>query len=743
MFIGDNATGKTSILCAIRTLLYELFPYISTNKYGKNIAKGSFYGVDRAIKWSDVYAIIDSNNLYKNLWPCKINASSNEYMWSVIRRNRKGGCKLTGAKPAIKYLDSLLDAIHESRNADAQFHRPILPLIAYYGTERSEFYNGRRFDRQHHPWDGYKACLNQKISISSFKEWFVELQRLSKYEDTAQTYLPLLQLFKRKLCSCFTEERIVDLYYEDKIYNTDSEKNELIDDIVIVKVNEEGNKERVLMSSLSAGYRIMLAFISDLIMRCITLNEHLGDQVVAETPGLVLIDEIDMHLHPLWQRHIVADLMRCFPKIQFITTTHSPFIVQSLHADQIINLQKNQLDDVYITKDPSTLNVNESSRLMGVVSPYGSKEAERRSIEVQLYNLLQQEQPDKDELRTLVKAYKENNNVDPYFEAHLSYEEKQKFNNLEYRAKIMRPLSIPNQPEGFEYSPANGRNALSQQIGYHCSYCETHLDERNIEIEHIIPQNGGASPHTDKWYNFLLSCGGCNKAKNRRAYDITRCNLSTFVLPHIDDTFHLIDYNQTTRIPCPKNNLSKREKGRVEKTLKMLKYVASNDINEWTDIATFDEFAVNRIDAFEIAERKRKKYEKAKIEHNDEECRDIVTDLIKFAQKDNWSAYVYVFNDILEVREQLLQCIKGTDLKYFEDLSPHERDEYNKYKYYRYYLQITITELETTQLSESDKQRELKEARAVKAEIEQMSTISKEQKIELLTHIQTILEILK
>lgn len=307
----------------------------------------------------------------------------------------------------------------------------------------------------------------------------------------------------------------------------------------------------------------------------------------------------------------------------------------------------------------------------------------------------------------------------------------------------MRPIILPNKPDGFVYSPEEGRSALSKYIGYMCSYCETHLDERNLELEHIIPKNGGESIHTDKWYNFLLSCGGCNKAKNRRAFDITRQNLKTFVLPHIDDTFHMIDYVADTKVPKPKNNLSEEDKKRVNKTLQMLKFSKDANIENWTDLTKFNEFAVNRIEAFANAERKRKKYEKAINERNEEECLDIIKDLVVFAQKDNWGAYLRIFEDLPKVKEQLLHCINGTDLKYFEDLSQQERDEYNKYKYYRYYLQITITELQSMQLSKSDKQRELKEARAIKAEIKQMSTISKEQKIELLTHIQTILEILK
>lgn len=58
---------------------------------------------------------------------------------------------------------------------------------------------------------------------------------------------------------------------------------------------------------------------------------------IRKTPGVVLIDEVDLYLHPNWQRHILNDLQEAFPMIQFIVSTHSPFIVQSLQANQLVS----------------------------------------------------------------------------------------------------------------------------------------------------------------------------------------------------------------------------------------------------------------------------------------------------------------------------------------------------------------------------------------------------------------------
>jgi predicted ATP-binding protein involved in virulence len=90
------------------------------------------------------------------------------------------------------------------------------------------------------------------------------------------------------------------------------------------------------------------------------LNPHLGKDVVKLTPGIVLIDELDTYLHPTWQRRIVDALKKAFPRIQFVITTHSPFIIQSLHEHELIKLTKNNDPSKTITIDevPTELFVN-------------------------------------------------------------------------------------------------------------------------------------------------------------------------------------------------------------------------------------------------------------------------------------------------------------------------------------------------------------------------------------------------
>ncbi len=93
-----------------------------------------------------------------------------------------------------------------------------------------------------------------------------------------------------------------------------------------------------LFSNLSDGQRIMLTLVGDLARRAATLNPHLGIAAARETPGVVLIDELDLHLHPKWQRRIVKDLKLTFPSLQFIATTHSPQLIGEVLPEEIRRL---------------------------------------------------------------------------------------------------------------------------------------------------------------------------------------------------------------------------------------------------------------------------------------------------------------------------------------------------------------------------------------------------------------------
>lgn len=192
-----------------------------------------------------------------------------------------------------------------------------LPVIAYYGTGRlwrrlraSE----KKIRTPESRLKGYADCLNPASDQKAFFRWFKtnELAALQKSE-------------KRHVLEAVRESVIAMIPDSLRVY-WDIDWDELR-----VNYNAAGKERSVPFAHLSDGYRNMAGMIADIAYRMATLNPHLQSGAIRETPGIVLIDEIDLHLHPNWQREVLGRLTSTFPKVQFVATTHSPFIIQSLH----------------------------------------------------------------------------------------------------------------------------------------------------------------------------------------------------------------------------------------------------------------------------------------------------------------------------------------------------------------------------------------------------------------------------
>jgi len=129
----------------------------------------------------------------------------------------------------------------------------------------------------------------------------------------------------------------------------------------------------VAFDQLSAGFKAIIAMIADIAWRAITLNPHLEEKVALETPGIVLIDELDLHLHPAWQHKILEILQNSFPKIQFIVTTHSPLILSTADPSWIRILTDDDKPE-RISHSRGLDSNNVLKRIMGTNSRYHKTE---------------------------------------------------------------------------------------------------------------------------------------------------------------------------------------------------------------------------------------------------------------------------------------------------------------------------------------------------------------------------------
>jgi predicted ATP-binding protein involved in virulence len=96
---------------------------------------------------------------------------------------------------------------------------------------------------------------------------------------------------------------------------------------------------------LSDGFHLYLALVADIARRAVMLNEQDGGDAFALVEGVVLIDEIDLHLYPRWQRVVLDGLMTVFPRLQFIVTTHSPQVLSSAENRQVRHLVDGKIQE--------------------------------------------------------------------------------------------------------------------------------------------------------------------------------------------------------------------------------------------------------------------------------------------------------------------------------------------------------------------------------------------------------------
>lgn len=312
VLIGDNGTGKTAVLDGLAIALGSFL--------------SGFNGVhSRHIRRDEVHrktflqgGLTDIQLQYPVKISCLGTVDGKEIAWSRALNGKHGATTSKEAKSIMEYASSLQKMVSEGKPT-------VLPLISYYGTgrlwvqkkERSEY--KIRTDRL----GGYSFCLDPASSEKHFTRWMEKMTYIELQRKQAPS---VLEAVRDAVSVCMKTWKTIE-------FDVDSEELRAV----------WGDGTILPFRLLSDGVRNMIGMVADIAHRMAQLNPALETSVVRETPGVVLIDELDLHLHPKWQRTIVNDLKRTFPRVQFIVTSHSPFIIQSLEEGELRRLQ--EVDD--------------------------------------------------------------------------------------------------------------------------------------------------------------------------------------------------------------------------------------------------------------------------------------------------------------------------------------------------------------------------------------------------------------
>lgn len=354
VFIGNNGAGKTSILKSLATSLSWFVARVRTEK-----GNGTPIPED-AILNGQSSATIDLQVL--NNHPA---TDSTHYRWLLART-------ASGKKPTISsnlQEASQLAAFYKEQYT--QHSGTSFPLIAFYPVERVVLDVPLKIKERHDflQLDGYDNALNQGVDFRRFFEWFRNredaenesglpqdiLDKLSKTVDLEKRVLnALTAVIASSRDRQLTAVRTAISRFMPGFSNLRVRRKPRLH----MSIDKSGLTLNVLQ--LSQGEKSLMALVGDIARRLAMMNPMLENPLYGE--GIVLIDEIDMHLHPSWQRTIIQRLTTTFPNCQFILTTHSPLVISD-YKDVLVY----SLDDGELTQIPSLYGQDANTVLLNVM----------------------------------------------------------------------------------------------------------------------------------------------------------------------------------------------------------------------------------------------------------------------------------------------------------------------------------------------------------------------------------------
>lgn len=360
VLVANNGQGKTALLDAARI---GLWPYVASF----DLARTAYADPANTITVNDALMLKYDNAMARQL-PSEVEITGDygegTTTWKRFRDSEapRSKTKDDSATRAMKNYGTRLQASIRKVQADPAD----LPVFGYYGTGRlwkeKRLTQSKKGNRETRKGEenirtfAYRDCLDPASSYKQFEEWFtssyikfresqiIQLEAgISPIATDPEIEIPV------KVIQNAVNVLLKDTGWQDLAYSVTHDKS------LILNHPENGTLK---VDQLSDGIKNMLAMVADIAYRCTLLNSHMGAKAALQSKGVVMIDEVDMHLHPQWQQTVVEGLTRAFPNIQFIVTTHSPQVLSTVKSECIRLLKQDVRSDsgeiISIARTPDT-----------------------------------------------------------------------------------------------------------------------------------------------------------------------------------------------------------------------------------------------------------------------------------------------------------------------------------------------------------------------------------------------------
>lgn len=333
LLVGANGCGKTSLLKALAAGLAPVMDSVSgsANILLADEARWVQHEISGRVRYERSYPV----TLELEGWLC-----GEAMAWQAR-------AKAAAGSDQADFMAGLTEGFDPSNsfsahvaivNAARQNHT--LPLLAFYSAERrwplSHVTVEHAVRQQESRLAGYVHWQHAAADVAGLESWIIakSLERLERLAEHGPILgggpLDELDLVNQVIQLAIPEAK--GLRYDIKYRQ-----------LMLEWLPGSANTPTTPFDTLSDGQRGMVALLADMARRMCLLNPQLGNSVLRDTPGVVLIDELDMHLHPAWQRRLPGVLKQAFPQVQFIAASHSPQIIGELPLEEIWLMRDNQV----------------------------------------------------------------------------------------------------------------------------------------------------------------------------------------------------------------------------------------------------------------------------------------------------------------------------------------------------------------------------------------------------------------
>ena len=323
VIVALNGGGKTTVLDAA-CFGWQFF------LQGIELEQGA-----KTIRDADVRRTRSQDGAMVPMKPVSLSGSSfiggKSVDWNVDKGQTSAKNTSSRAAEDMREVGRILRLATQNYAEHPSANPPTLPAIGYYGTGRlwaaQKITASRRKNvkADNSPTSGYDQCLSPSSHFAIFEVWFERYSREAQQERMSEKQSPHRPADKLKAVVNAVDALLKPVGWHSLAFD-------FTDETIVAEHSIHG---RLPVSTLSDGIRVIIGLVGDIAHRCVRLNPHFGSDAAKLTPGVIMIDEVDMHLHPEWQQLILAALTEAFPLIQFIVTTHSPQVLTTVKRSNI------------------------------------------------------------------------------------------------------------------------------------------------------------------------------------------------------------------------------------------------------------------------------------------------------------------------------------------------------------------------------------------------------------------------